>query len=681
MSFVYPWFLWALTALSVPIIIHLFNFRRYKKVYFTNVRFLKELQIESKSKSRLKEFLILLLRCLTIACLVLAFAQPVILNERTDNSPEKAISIYLDNSFSTENVSKLGPVFQLEKVKCKEIIKAFSNSCKFHLITNDFEGKHQRLLTKQDALNAIDEIKVSSATKKLSSVIERQTAFLKNNSLRSNKIYCLSDAQKSTFNLQDCDLDTAISITFLPLEVNTVNNVYIDSCWFGTPVQQKGQILHLFARIVNNSGSSIEAGSVKLYINKQQVALSSYSAMPNESREVDFKFECKNDGLNFGSLRIEDYPITFDDELFFSFNSKINVRVLLINGRSQASTNPFTQLFNSDALFQFQSFNEQTIDYGFFKTSDIIVLNQLEEITSGLQSEILKFVKQGGSIFIVPSSKLNVINFNRMLSQLNLPLLSDLDTARSRMKEIDFQMPFYNGVFDKKDERMNVPMVLSHYSLLKSNRTDFESVLKLQNGDDFLGVSSSEGGECYLMSSALDNNASNFGKHALFVPSVYIMCLNSLKQSPLYFKVSSNEAISIKQNIQQKEKPALIKALESTIETIPESRLINNQLTLFTQNQITKPGFYQIFQNDSIIAPLAFNYARVESNLDCYASNEIKAIIERKGWKNASVMDSNENNLTQTLLENEQGKHLWKLFIFLALLFVVLEILLLRLLK
>ena len=621
------------------------------------------------------------MRCLTIACLVLAFAQPVILNERTDNSPEKAISIYLDNSFSTENVSKLGPVFQLEKVKCKEIIKAFSNSCKFHLITNDFEGKHQRLLTKQDALNAIDEIKVSSATKKLSSVIERQTAFLKNNSLRSNKIYCLSDAQKSTFNLQDCDLDTAISITFLPLEVNTVNNVYIDSCWFGTPVQQKGQILHLHARIVNNSGSSIEAGSVKLYINKQQVALSSYSAMPNESREVDFKFECKNDGLNFGLLKIEDYPITFDDELFFSFNSKINVRVLLINGRSQASTNPFTQLFNSDALFQFQSFNEQTIDYGFFKTSDIIVLNQLEEITSGLQSEILKFVKQGGSIFIVPSSKLNGINFNRMLSQLNLPLFSDLDTSRSRMKEIDFQMPFYNGVFDKKDERMNVPMVLSHYPLLKSNRTDFESILKLQNGDDFLGVSSSDGGECYLMSSALDNNASNFGKHALFVPSVYIMCLNSLKQSPLYFKVSSNEAISIKQNIQQKEKPALIKALESTIETIPESRLIINQLTLFTQNQITKPGFYQIFQNDSIIAPLAFNYARVESNLDCYTSNEIKAIIERKGWKNVSVMDANENNLTQTLLESEQGKHLWKLFIFLALLFVVLEILLLRLLK
>lgn len=681
MSFVHPSFLWALTALSVPIIIHLFDFRRYKKVYFTNVRFLKELQIESKSKSRLKEWLILLMRCLTIACLVLAFAQPVILHQPTENSQEKAISIYLDNSFSTENVSKLGPVFQREKSKYKEIVNAFNNSCKFHLITNDFEGRHQRLLTKQDALQAIDEIKISAATRKLSNVLERQTAFLKNNSLKTNKIYCLSDAQKSTFNLQECEPDSNVAITLLPHDVNTVNNVFIDSCWFETPVQQKGQILHLHAKIVNNSNSSIEAGSAKLYINKQQVALSSFSAMPNESREVDFKFECKNEGLNFGSLKIEDYPITFDDELFFSFNSRVNVKVLLINGRNQIANNPFTQIFKSDALFQSNTVNEQTIDYGFFKSSDIIVLNQLDEITSGLLSELLKFVKQGGSIFVVPNSKLNVANFNSSLSQLNLPLLSELDTTRSRLKDVDFEMPFYNGVFDKKDERMNLPVVLSHYPLLKSTRSDFASILKLQNGDDFLGVSNLNGGSCYLMASSLENNSSNFGKHALFVPSIYKMCLSSLKQTPLYYKVNSNEAISIKQNNQQTGKPTFIRSIDSSIETIPESRVINNQMTLFTQNQITKSGFYHAVQNDSIAAPLAFNYARVESNLECYSSDELKTIIENKAWKNVSLIEASENNLTQTLMEQEQGKHLWKLFIFLALLFIALEILLLRLLK
>ena len=82
MMFVYPLFLWALAVVSIPIIIHLFNFRKYKKVYFSNVKFLRELKQESKSKSRLKEILILSARCLALISIVFAFAQPVLKNKR-----------------------------------------------------------------------------------------------------------------------------------------------------------------------------------------------------------------------------------------------------------------------------------------------------------------------------------------------------------------------------------------------------------------------------------------------------------------------------------------------------------------------------------------------------------------------------------------------------------------------
>src|SRR3954468_9797392 len=163
MMFVYPLFLWALAAITIPIIIHLFNFRRYKKVYFTNVKFLKELQQESKSKSRLKELLILAARCLAIACLVLAFCQPFIPGTDSGiiNTGAKAISLYIDNSFSMENVNKQGPLLEIAKSRAKEVIKAFGVADRFQVITNDFEGKHQRFQTKEDALSAVDEIKIS----------------------------------------------------------------------------------------------------------------------------------------------------------------------------------------------------------------------------------------------------------------------------------------------------------------------------------------------------------------------------------------------------------------------------------------------------------------------------------------------------------------------------------------
>src|SRR5438067_8955345 len=106
MSFLYPSFLFALIALAIPVIIHLFNFRRYKKILFTNVRFLTNIEQESKSRNRLRQLLLLLLRLLALACIIIAFAQPFLPQKKKMVNPGRNfISVYLDNSFSMSNVS------------------------------------------------------------------------------------------------------------------------------------------------------------------------------------------------------------------------------------------------------------------------------------------------------------------------------------------------------------------------------------------------------------------------------------------------------------------------------------------------------------------------------------------------------------------------------------------------
>src|SRR3954467_10394129 len=99
MVFLQPLFLWALAAVSVPVIIHLFNFRRFKKIYFTNVRFLQEIKQDTRSRSRLKHLLILIARLLALAFLVFAFAQPFIPLSKSSNvtTGTKHVSIYIDN--------------------------------------------------------------------------------------------------------------------------------------------------------------------------------------------------------------------------------------------------------------------------------------------------------------------------------------------------------------------------------------------------------------------------------------------------------------------------------------------------------------------------------------------------------------------------------------------------------
>ena len=129
MQFLYPAFLFGLLALAIPVIIHLFNFRRFKTVYFTNVRFLKNIQEETATKSRLKHILVLISRMLAIIFLVLAFAQPFIPSEQSaDKATKKAVSIYIDNSFSMEAVNNDEQLLNIAKRKAEETISSYGQS-------------------------------------------------------------------------------------------------------------------------------------------------------------------------------------------------------------------------------------------------------------------------------------------------------------------------------------------------------------------------------------------------------------------------------------------------------------------------------------------------------------------------------------------------------------------------
>ncbi len=684
MVFVYPLFLWAFVAISIPIIIHLFNFRRYKKVYFTNVKFLKALQEESKSRSRLRELLILAARSLVIACLVLAFSQPVIPNENSAKfvAGAKAVSIYVDNSFSMENISKQGPLFEIAKTRAKELINAYGNTDKFQLMTNDFEGKHQRFLGKEDFLNALDDIKISASKRLLSDVIKRQNQFLKGSPLKNKKIYVISDAQKSTFNLDQVIPDTNIRITILPLIPNRVNNVYIDSCWFESPLQQKGFIQKMHATVINAGTSKIEVGTAKLYLNQQQIAISSFSLDPESKKDIQFTFECKKDGFNYGSVRIEDYPVNFDDEFYFAFNSKRHIRANVINGRDRSEENAFSKLLKGDSLFELSSSSEKMIDYSAFKNSDVIILNQLSDLSSGLVAELMNFTKQGGAIVLIPDLLSNLVSYNNLLTTFKLPTIALLDTIPIKTENINLASGFYDGVFDegnrRLDERMNLPLVNKHFKLRRNAGSDFEEILSLQNRDELFISGQLNNTKLYLFTAPLDEYCSNFTKHALFVPTFYSLSFKSLAQPALSYPVSSNVVISLRNEEQLRDQPPHIVKTDGKTDLIPEIRIVNNSLYLFTQQQISEPGFYEVISLNDRLMPLAFNFSRTESKLSCYAASDLQKIIDNKGEKRISLIDDGGKDLTNQILMGTEGIKLWKLFIILALLFVAAEVALLR---
>jgi hypothetical protein len=688
MAFAQPLFLIALAALSIPIIIHLFNFRKYKKVFFTNVKFIADIKQESRKRSRLKHLLILLARLLAITCLVLAFAQPYIPSpfQNKKLTSAQAISVYIDNSFSMEALSSQGRLLDVAKAKALEIADAFKTSDRFQLLTNDFEGRHQRFVSQDEFRVLVEEVKTSPSVKALQAVIKRQEDILAPGSLSNRSVFMISDFQKSTSFTQELKADTSLYCFFVPVNAEKQNNLYIDTIWFDSPVQQANQPVKMKVRIKNKSGETMEKIPVKLLINKSQKAIASVSINPQGETDVILPYTNNDAGIQYGRLEITDYPVTWDDAFYFAYHIVPSIPVLCINTNNES---PYLNaLFVTDSSFHFKNASLRQLDYSSFDRYSLIILNGIDEYSSGLIQELTRFVRNGGNILIFPAAKVNVSDYRDLFSSLGQVELNAVDTISQRISELNPESPIFSDVFEKNQagkivlpENIDLPMVFRHYIMKRDANSGWEDLLSLQNGQPFLSTARVDKGKVYLCAVPLEETWSTFPKHPVFVPTLYKIAVMSEPFLPLYYSLVKEDPVVLEKDSLSRKEVYRIRKLDSDFEFIPETRTMGSQVILLPHEQIREAGHYIIAEGNRVMQGLAFNYDRKESDLACYTADELRKILDRAHLKYYALLTKKKEPLTKQIHEMTQGIPLWKLFILLTLLFIALEIFFIRLLK
>ena len=688
MQFVNPVFLFALGALAIPILIHLFNFRKYKKVYFTNIHFLQEIQQETKKQSQLRQLLILLARLLAVACLVFAFAQPYLPASRQQKriTGQRAVSIYIDNSFSMDAIATEGKLLDVAKTKALEIASAYSQSDIFQLVTSDFEGRHQQFAAREEFRKMVEEVKVSPSLKMLTDVIGRQNDFLAENRKMGCDAYLISDFQKNTSSMVQAKPDSNISWFLVPLTAEKRNNLYIDTVFFLSPVHQPGQPVSLRVRIHNASDEPLEKIPVKLTVNSVQKALASFSAAANSTTEVSLPYTENPSGLQSGEVEIIDYPIVYDDKFYFSYPVLPSIPVLCIS--EKAGNSYLNALFDSDSSIRYTNSQVRQLDYNSLFANSLLILNSPEEISSGLAQELTRFVKTGGSLVIFPPLNGKTESYNTLSASFSMPGFAGTDTARQRISGINVESNIYSDVFEKNGsgkvvlpDNIDLPMVKKHYRLLQEIRSDGEVLLKLQNGNPFLVSAKAGKGRVYLFSAPADEAWSMFPKHMIFVPTMYKIAMLSNPAPPLFYVTGENETIQVPADSVSESNIFKLKKIGSGYEVIPEIKKLGSGVSLLTHDQIREAGFYSITRGNKPVAGAAFNFNRKESDLNCYTPSDLEQQISRLPTKDIRILREKKSSLTREIHQIKQGTPLWKLFIFLTLLFIAAEIALIRFLK
>lgn len=678
MEFVNPTFLYGLFAIAIPVIIHLFNFRRFKKVYFSNLNFIRDLKQQTQKQSRLKHLLILLMRMLAIAALVLAFAQPFI--PRSDNiiTPDKqnAISIYIDNSFSMQAESEEGRLIDLARQKATEVVSVYKSSDVFQILTNDFEGKHQHFMSKEEFLNIIDEIVVSPVVKDLDEVVNHQVEFLLEQESEVKSVFVISDFQKSILPKDMNVSDSSVNIYFIPLKAMNADNLSIDSCWFFSPVQQMGQQAELIVRVRNHSDQYFEKIPLKLTINGKQKAISSFDIAQRTYEDISLIYTNYEAGDQLGEIEIDDYPISFDDKFYFSYEVSAINKILSINGNE---SNPYlNSLFKNDSAFIFNNVKAKNIDYAAIADNGLIVLNELDDIPSGLMEQLSIFIENGGSLAVLPSNQIDFNNYRTFLSTFGQSYFLSKDTTGTDISYLNLEHPIYQDVFDEIPDNIDLPHVFKSYIVNRPTKASQEVILEMQNGNTFLSVMEYGNGQIFLFAAPIDEDFSSFPRHAIFVPTLYKIAASGILTNQLYYTIGDDKPARINNIDIGNDVVFTIRSLDSDFEFIPEHRSVNSHIDIFSHGQILVAGNYHLFNDQKLIKGLSFNYNSVESEMNFFTTSELIEFLSDSGNSEVMVIEDSGKPFVQTLKEISQGIHFWKWLIILVLVFLGIEVLLLR---
>lgn len=675
MSFVYPYFLWALLTLAVPVIIHLFYFRRYKIVFFTNVRFLREVKEQTAARSRLRHLLALAMRMLALAALVFAFAMPY-LPDKNENlrAGGRDVSIFFDNSFSMSAQSEEQRLIELARLRAEEILAAYDNDDRIQILTADFEGRDQRLLSKEEALARIREVKISYTSRDLAKALQRQKSALQSGKYDYKDAYIISDFQANICQDLKAESDTAYKVHLVPLQAVQNKNIGIDSAWFASPVQTLQQANTLYVRVRNYADTEFPNARLSLTLDGQTRPEGTIN-VPAKGYYVDtINLTLTNTGWHTVKLNVTDFPIEFDNDYFFSFYVSEQVNLLEIHDGTPSTA--LAAAFAKNGYFKHSAKPLGQLDYSQFAQNNMLILNELKSIPSGLTNELTNYIKNGGNVFVFPHPEATLSEYNALSQALNANEWGGFQKLERAVATVNYDDFVFNDVFDERRDNLKLPNTTGNYAMQR--KASEESLLRYRDGAPFVSKHVKERGHLYLCAAPLRTEFSTLVQNGeIFVPMLYRAAISSAQSRRIAYTIGVDNSIETISRTSVSE--MVYKIGGEAGEFIPEQRTIASRVNLGINNQIQQAGFYNLFYTaGEILDRFAFNYDRKESDLRFLSADELR---QKTDDTMPIIEGTKAQDFTSIVAQQSKGTPLWKLFLILALVFLLLETAVLRLIK
>jgi hypothetical protein len=642
MQFQHPEILYFLFLLVIPILVHLFELRKFKTEYFTNVKFLKELALQTRKSSKLKKYLLLATRMLLLAFLILAFAKPFF-KAKDHKDAANELYIVLDNSFSMQAKGQKG---ELLKRAVQDLLEHTPENANFSLITcsDNYWNTDIKSIQKE-----LQNLKYSASPFQLEQLLAKikahKSAFRKDIVVITDAVGLMANNLKKSNENEN--------LYFILPKAEKTNNIAIDSVF----INQAMDNFYEIGVKLDAYGNDFKDIPIALYNKNKLIA------------KTLVNFETKNKVINFtipkedfhGYVSILDNSLEYDNTYYFSLSKPQKSNVISIGNQEKSG---FLLRIYTTNEFNYSNYSLQSLDYNLLDKQDAIVLNELKEIPQALQTTLKSFVEKGGNVVFIPSAESSLTNMNGFLANVGGIQYKTLGSTEKLITKINFNHPLFSSVFEKKITNFQYPKTKVSFEIRNSS----PMVLSYSDQSAFLSAIQNGISSVYVFAAPINISNSNFQNSPLIVPAFYNMGQNAQKAGIAALIIGKNKPFVIETKIGKDEIVNLKNDQESFI---PLQQILNNKVKITCNDNPKMAGNFSVFNRNQLIENLSFNYNRTESDLENVNPGAVSDFKEI----------NNVNSIFDTLQANRADNQIWKWFLLLTFLFVALEILIQKFVK
>ena len=679
LSFLNTAALLGLFGVGLPVLIHLFAKQKLRRVEFSSTEFLKRIQSQTMRRMKLRQLLLLLLRCFAVLLLVVGFARPTLRPKQfsSKGTARSSVVVIVDRSMS---MGRKG-LFRKARERASSVFEMLRPDDEAALMWTVPLGSDEPgfFHPRYDVDRVLANMGVSCAWALVTKSLKEAETLLMSSRNINREIYLVSDLQATGFapSADSSGIHAWEGSVFVLPVSGEVENVAVINGGIENKILQPGSPLRVFADIKNCGRRRVNDLLVRIHIRDEVMAQNAVTIDPGEVQRVVFRIMPDLTGWLWGDIRIEDDELVPDNTFYFCSWIPDKIRVLLL-GKDRVDIHPLKlalvprnahrQIFTVKEGF----FGQDWIDM--MNDIDVVFFSNYPALKSLEAGRLRRFVEDGGGVVFFMGDDVDIRNMNSEFfgKDVGITLGNVLGGQNGYFSfgMVDFEHPLFEGIFEEGRENVRSPRFSRIIELVDKLP---QNIISLMDGRPYLIERSLGDGRIIVAASGLGEAWTDLSYSTIFAPLVSRSAAY-LSTPDVIIKQRNRVGESISLSVGIQDVSGIYRVEDPTGEEVLLLPEIKGGKVMLNLERTEEPGIYRFYRDDILLGMEAVNIDPIESELEPVAKKE----FERR-FPNARMAFVEETeDLESIVTRTRRGRELWREVVLLCLVVLILEMMIAR---